>query len=323
MKRSRPLPTASLALFGACLALASCAVSTPGVRSSRSMPAARAALRPEYRIFYDTLNDYGQWVLIEPLGYLFRPRADFNDWRPYASGFWAPSDSYGWVWISSEPYGWATYHYGRWLYDDFQGWVWVPGLDWAPAWVSWQATDHYAGWAPLAPGNGWQPRTSNAPGGNYLFTSLDRLGSTDLEIKHASDLGDEVAKAQPIERDAVVDGVRVPTGPSFERIERAIGRKLPRVRIGDLLPQAAGEGVAAAGSSGDLGKAAPERPGILDEARRAGEQAARDARGFQSRGGLVPARISIVRPVVPSRLRLRQRPAAQDTSGTEDGGGRR
>ena len=36
----------------------SCAVSTPGVEPTRSMPAARAGLRPEYRIFYDTLGDY-------------------------------------------------------------------------------------------------------------------------------------------------------------------------------------------------------------------------------------------------------------------------
>ena len=115
----------------------SCAASTAEMQpAAHSMPAARAGLRPEYRIFYDTLNDYGQWMLIEPMGYVFRPQTEFNDWSPYAYGYWAPSDSYGWVWVSSEPYGWATYHYGRWFYDDLQGWVWVPGTEWAPAWVA-------------------------------------------------------------------------------------------------------------------------------------------------------------------------------------------
>ena len=36
--------------------------------------AARAGLRPEYRVFYDALVDYGDWVLIEPYGWVFRPR---------------------------------------------------------------------------------------------------------------------------------------------------------------------------------------------------------------------------------------------------------
>ena len=99
---------------------------------------------------------------------MFRPQVDFSDWRPYSYGFWAPSDAYGWVWVSSEPYGWATYHYGRWYYDEFQGWVWIPGAEWGPAWVAWEQTDDYVGWAPLGPGGSWnQFRTANAPGGPF------------------------------------------------------------------------------------------------------------------------------------------------------------
>jgi hypothetical protein len=29
---------------------------------------------PEYRVFYDALVDYGDWILIEPYGWVFRPR---------------------------------------------------------------------------------------------------------------------------------------------------------------------------------------------------------------------------------------------------------
>src|SRR5688500_6768431 len=63
-----------LALLVAC-PLAGCAAGGYAPAST-SMPAARAALRPEYRLFYDALQDYGDWVLIEPLGFVFRPRVD-------------------------------------------------------------------------------------------------------------------------------------------------------------------------------------------------------------------------------------------------------
>ncbi len=312
--------------------LSSCAVTTSGVQPPRSMPAARAALRPEFRIFYDTLQDYGDWVLIEPYGYVFRPRVDFHTWRPYESGFWAPSDSYGWVWISSEPYGWATYHYGRWFYDDFQSWVWQPGLEWGPAWVSWQGSDQYVGWTPLAPGSGWRPLDAQVPGGRYLYTTVDQLGTTDLQVRRESQLGEEVAKAQPIENDAVVDGVRVPTGPSIERIERATGRMLTRVRIADLVPQA-GRGPepgvpagapAQAGpgpSQGVTGSGAPGSASALrlDETRRAGEQAAREARALKARGGVVPARVPVVR-LLGLPIELRGRPAGRDSTRAKPGG---
>src|SRR5207249_1853384 len=90
------------------LALISCATGTL-VPERESMNAARASLLPEYRIFYDSLIDYGDWVLIEPFGYVFRPHVNAVAWQPYEDGFWAPTDVYGWTWISSEAFGWATY----------------------------------------------------------------------------------------------------------------------------------------------------------------------------------------------------------------------
>jgi len=298
----------------------SCAVSTPGIEPTRSMPAARAGLRPEYRIFYDTLSDYGQWLLIEPIGYVFRPQLDFNDWRPYSNGYWAPSDAYGWVWVSSEPYGWATYHYGRWYYDEFQGWVWTPGVDWGPAWVSWTQADQYIGWAPLAPGGSWnQPRVANAPGGSYLFCAANQLGSTMLDLKPASALGAQAAAARPVVRSVLVDGVRAPAGPSIESIERAAGRPLPRVRITDLLQ------TVEPGAASPKQKEAASRSSGIDrvlEARRAGEQAASETKGAQSRGGLVPTRVPVVRPNGLIRA-LRRGAVVADTADAGADGGRR
>jgi hypothetical protein len=101
--------------------------------------------------FYDDLAPYGNWIERPSYGWVRTPRAFSTSWHPYQNGHWVWSDE-GWVWVSDEPYGWATYHYGRWYDDPEIGWSWVPGDDWAPAWVSWQEGGDHVGWAPLPPG---------------------------------------------------------------------------------------------------------------------------------------------------------------------------
>src|SRR5438132_1271400 len=80
------LPGSRAVAFAAAAVVAllqlSCAASN-GPAFNNPMPAARAGLRPEYRVFYDELKEYGDWVLIEPYGFVFRPRTRFNDWSPY------------------------------------------------------------------------------------------------------------------------------------------------------------------------------------------------------------------------------------------------
>jgi len=273
------------------------------------MPAARAALAPEYRIFYDTLFEYGDWVLIEPHGYLFRPRVEFHTWRPYEAGFWAPSDSYGWVWISSESFGWATYHYGRWFYDELRGWVWKPGSQWGPAWVSWQANDRYVGWSPLAPGGSGAP-AGGTPGGSFVFAAVDQMGTSDLKLYRAGELGAAVSDARPANNPAVVDGIEIPLGPSIERIERLKGRPLPRVRIADAIRDRAGE---SPGSSAVENRSpTSDEPTItLEDARRAGEEVTRTARSLRAGKGELPARIAVSKPV---GLPIRPRPATADSA---------
>jgi hypothetical protein len=158
----RPLIGIALA---ACLATTlSCAVSDPpnaGAPAGYDAPpaeynaplqsAARVGLPPMYRAFYDALEGEGDWVLIEPYGWVFRPAVNFDAWRPYTQGWWEPSEAFGWVWNSTDPFGWVTDHYGGWFYDSYQGWVWEPGPVWGPAWVGWVGAGDYIGWAPLAP----------------------------------------------------------------------------------------------------------------------------------------------------------------------------
>src|ERR1043166_3051545 len=67
---------------------------------------------------------------------------------PFSNGNWVRCDA-GWLWVSEEPWGWATYHYGRWDMNAEFGWFWVPQTVWAPAWVSWHEGGGYIGWAAL------------------------------------------------------------------------------------------------------------------------------------------------------------------------------
>jgi hypothetical protein len=100
---------------------------------------------------YNYLAPYGNWVDMQPYGYVWTPRNMGYQWRPYSNGHWVMTE-YGWTWIAYEPWGSIPFHYGRWGYDDYMGWYWVPGTTWGPAWVSWRGNDQYTGWAPLQPG---------------------------------------------------------------------------------------------------------------------------------------------------------------------------
>lgn len=260
----------------------------------QSMPAARASLLPEYRIFYDTLQDYGDWTLIEPYGYVFRPRATIANFQPYSEGFWVPTDNYGWVWLSSEPYGWATYHYGKWFYDSYQGWVWVPGLEWAPAWVDWQTTDSYVGWAPMTP--------RGAPAwSNYHFVPASQLGSTNLQqyAQSAEQLGAAVTQAKRVSNLDEQQGVTFNRGPSMEWVERRTG-PLTRARIEDLVtgaPLRPGTSIMPSADTPPPGKPSPLSADSVATVQHAAERAASEARTMIRTDGKLPARMKMVRPL--------------------------
>jgi hypothetical protein len=307
----KPLPRILPAMLLA-LALQSCATGAL-VPDSQSMSAARASLFPEYRIFYDSLIDYGDWVLIEPYGYVFRPRVNTVAWQPYDYGFWAPTDLYGWTWISSEPFGWATYHYGSWFYDRFQGWVWVPGADWGPAWVNWTASDDYVGWAPqLARGGSY----ADVPNGAFRYVPVASLGSTDLsKAVTESALGEKARDTRTVSNIDEVKGVRFNRGPKIDWVEQKTG-PLRRTRVQDLITpgdvatlrerekakRAPGVAPAPASPSGQPVTTA-------DSTQRAAQNATREARDMVNRG-VVDTRVPVVRPFgVPDRTSPSARPA--------------
>lgn len=259
------------------------------------MPAERAALPPEYRLFYDALQDDGDWVLIEPYGQVFRPRVIFDAWQPYQNGFWAPSDVYGWVWISTEPFGWATYHYGRWGYDRFQGWVWIPDVYWVPSYVTWESSSNYVGWAPiLDPGT----NPADLPGDITQWAPIGSLNSTDLSthLLSSSQVLHDGDAPRPIRNFAERNGVRFNRGPSFDAVERVTGF-LPRVKLEPVNPL--GKSGAPRGDTG-----APSRDtdfaAQVSATRRAADNAMRQARSLASVGAPIPARVEIVRPALPT-----------------------
>ena len=142
-------------LLASSAALAAIAIVVPATIAPSWSPVAtaQAATSISFSLFYDGLDDYGDWVSHDG-DYVFVPVIDDRDWQPYTEGHWVYARGYGWTWVSDEPFGWATYHYGRWGFDDEIGWYWVPGTRWAPAWVSWRRSGNHVAWAPLPPHHG-------------------------------------------------------------------------------------------------------------------------------------------------------------------------
>lgn len=103
-------------------------------------------------MFYEELSPYGVWINDPLYGRVWRPDVDQEEFRPYyTSGHWEMT-KYGNTWVSDYEWGWAPFHYGRWHHHIRRGWVWIPGLEWAPAWVTWRSGAGYYGWAPMGPG---------------------------------------------------------------------------------------------------------------------------------------------------------------------------
>lgn len=189
---------------------------------------ARIGLPRIYRPFVDALEGSGDWVLIEPFGWVFRPDVNTVAWRPYRDGTWEPSDAYGWIWNGTDEFSWITDHYGSWFLDRFQGWVWQPGPVWGPAWVAWVAVGDHVGWAPLAPEGytGWD----DVPGGAFLFVRAQQfdLENGAMQARLASEIPVDDAEPTPVGSEVVVEGRRLIIGPSVERL-RSMGG-MPRTR---------------------------------------------------------------------------------------------
>ena len=220
--------TATIAAVAA-LTLTSCAVGggagsgAPApddlpVRQVRPMDAARLGLAPNLRPFYDELAQYGDWVLAEPRGWVFRPRVNSVAWRPYQDGHWEPSYTFGWVWESNDPFGWITDHYGFWFHDSFQGWVWQPQGSWAPAWVAWVQVGDFVGWAPLGPDD--QTNYDRVPGGVFTYVPSNSLAqpSASSHAAYVNSVPADQGDVRPIETVTAYRGVYWNAGPDLNAV---------------------------------------------------------------------------------------------------------
>lgn len=103
----------------------------------------------ELRYYADDLDANGEWVYVDEYRtWCWRPLRVSAEWRPYWRGRWGAYPG-GMTWISDEPWGYVTYHHGRWGWSTSIGWYWIPGVYYAPAWVAWQTSGAYFGWAPI------------------------------------------------------------------------------------------------------------------------------------------------------------------------------
>jgi hypothetical protein len=199
-------------------------------------PSGRATV--DLGFFYDDLASYGNWVQRPQYGWVWTPRVERSSWRPYELGHWAWTDE-GWTWISDEPYGWATYHYGRWYDDPDYGWEWIPGDEWAPAWVSWQESDDYVGWAPLPPSVDFRPGVNLnvrlAPDDYVFVPSRQFLAPRIVDyIVPRAQYGTIFPRTRNVTLYNRVNNRIFNQGVAVERIQRVTGRRVTRYQIADL-----------------------------------------------------------------------------------------
>jgi hypothetical protein len=82
---------------------------------------------PYYAPGFADLYTYGAFSNCGSYGYGWRPFGAGLGWSPFTNGQWFMDPSFGWTWMSYQPWGWAPFHYGGWLFDSScGGWFYSP-----------------------------------------------------------------------------------------------------------------------------------------------------------------------------------------------------
>jgi hypothetical protein len=106
------------------------------------------------------LSYYGSFFNVAAYGSCWQPYFTGIGWDPFMDGVWMFDPRFGYVWVSSYPWGWMPYHYGSWMYaGGGLGWCWLPGNAWIPYYVPVVSPP------PLGPPRGHKPPHPPAPGG--------------------------------------------------------------------------------------------------------------------------------------------------------------
>jgi len=194
---------------------------------------ARGRLPGDIAEYESELDTYGDWVEIDPFGFVWIPGGMAPDWRPYSWGRWTWLPLSGWCWVPYEPWGWCTFHYGRWHWHAGFGWYWIPMSGWGPAWVSWWWDDYYYGWAPMSfwgypgiiynnfyYGHGWD---GDYPSDSRALTVVRKDQLQDPNIVRAALRSDEIRSIGHLQLTKTVPNDRPSPNPSL-RVEPLDGR---------------------------------------------------------------------------------------------------
>lgn len=203
-----------------------------------SGPVQHTDFEVSFGFFHNSLSPYGNWVSIGSYGPCWRPANLASDWQPYFNeGYWAYT-SYGWTWVSLNPWGEIVFHYGSWYYDPFYGWVWAPGYIWGPAWVTWMHRDGYIGWAPLPPTfrfdhhhdhHDFVKRPIVVNNQHYVFVPSEQIVSTNLKtFRLPREKSIEMARlAQPVTTINVANNQVINQGPELPALENIRRKPTP------------------------------------------------------------------------------------------------
>ncbi len=187
-----------------------------------------------FQVFYNELSPFGDWIADPNHGYIWVPYVDQN-FHPYMSnGHWAMTN-YGNTWVSYYDWGWAPFHYGRWFFNDMYGWSWVPGYEWGPAWVSWRNGGGYYGWAPLAPGYGFNVSLNILPRNYWVFIPQRRFMARNF-FRYRVPVYNVVNvynNTTIINNTHVYNDRTYYTGPNRTDIQRATRRNVPVYQVSD------------------------------------------------------------------------------------------
>ena len=78
---------------------------------------------------WNDLDANGDWYDVPEQGPVWSPNdASSPGWDPYGNGNWMWTPSFGYIWVSGDPWGYLPFQCGAWnFYNDF-GWGWAPGM---------------------------------------------------------------------------------------------------------------------------------------------------------------------------------------------------
>ncbi|HWY77683.1 MAG TPA: DUF6600 domain-containing protein, partial [Verrucomicrobiae bacterium] len=194
--------------------------------------------------FEAPLAPMGTWVDVGAYGHCWHPRGVAVDWRPYCDGRWEYTDC-GWYWESDEPWGWACCHYGSWVDDPTYGWIWIPGVEWAPAWVSWRIGDGYIGWAPMPPRHVGFEIGVSVPAASFVFVQgghfSDHLRPSSVIVNNTTIINRTTVINNGIRAEnRTFEGggprrVNVNVGPPIAEIQKTTGRQFRPVAVNQVV----------------------------------------------------------------------------------------